>query len=62
MADTEHQMQAQYAQLVRQSAEVLKMRDQLEAERQRALGPAPGTAPAQPTASGSSDTPPEVKW
>lgn len=62
MADTEHQMQAQYAQLVRQSAEVLKMRDQLEAERQRAFGPAPGTAPAQPTASGSSDTPPEVKW
>jgi hypothetical protein len=33
VAETEQKMQAQYAQLVRQSAEALKLREQLEAER-----------------------------
>ena len=35
MAETERRMQDQYAQLVRQSAETSKVRDELEAERRR---------------------------
>lgn len=61
MAETEQRMQTQYAQLVRQSAEALKVRDQLEASRSR-LRNAPSTetaaAPAAPTPGAN----PEVKW
>ena len=61
MAEAERRMQAQYAQLVRQSAEVMKVRDQLEAERQRTHSPAPGSASLTSTAVGA-DAPAEVKW
>jgi hypothetical protein len=65
MRDTEQRMQAQYATLVRQSAEVAKVRDGLEAERVRLRAvPAatpPATSPARavrpPTADSS-----QVKW
>lgn len=60
MAETEQRMQTQYAQLVRQSAEALKVRDQLEVSRSR-LRNAPSTetaaAPAAPTTGNA-----EVKW
>ena len=61
MAETERRMQAQYAQLVRQSAEVMKVRDQLDAERQRTHGPAPGSPSLTSTPAGA-DAPAEVKW
>lgn len=61
MAETERRMQAQYAQLVRQSAEVLKAHDQLDAERQRTHGPAPGSPSLTSTPAGA-DAPAEVKW
>lgn len=56
MAEAEQRMQAQYATLVRQSAEALKVREQLEAERSRARGAAPAGIAATPGAN------PEVKW
>ena len=65
MVETEQKMQAQYAILVRQSAEVTKVREGLEAERAR-LRSVPAAAPSAPppvrpvraTAAGS----PQVKW
>lgn len=59
MADTEKQVQAQYATLVRQSADTLRLREQLEAERAqlRAGTPAP-VAPAEVPAT----NPNEVRW
>ena len=65
MVETEQKMQAQYAILVRQSAEVTKVREGLEAERAR-LRSVPAAAPSGPppvrpvraTAAGS----PPVKW
>lgn len=56
MAEAEQRMQAQYALLVRQSAEALKVREQLEAERSRARGATPAGIAATPA------TNPEVKW
>lgn len=62
MAEAERQMQAQYALLVRQSAEVMKVREQLEAERQRVHGSPPAiTAAAAPAPVGPNPLP-EVKW
>jgi hypothetical protein len=61
MADTNKQMQAQYAVLVRQSAEALKLREQLEAERNRIRSMStvenPPVAPASAPSGGA-----EVKW
>ncbi|MEO7799664.1 MAG: hypothetical protein ABIY47_18265 [Opitutaceae bacterium] len=61
MAETEQRMQAQYVLLVRQSADALKLRAQLETERNRVRSAssaeaAPTTKVAVPTGS------PEVKW
>jgi hypothetical protein len=61
MAETGQQMQAQYAVLVRQSAETLKLREQLEAERNRvrSMSPVENTS-VTPASAPSSST--EVKW
>lgn len=61
MAETEQRMQAQYALLVRQSAEALKLREQLEAERNRIRTALPAeTAPGTPAAVTGGTT--EAKW
>ena len=60
MADTERQMQGQYAQIVRQNAEVLKVRDQLETERIRVRATV-AREPAKPAVTPTEVTP-EVKW
>lgn len=62
MAETDRQMQAQYAVLVRQSAEVLKLRQQLETERQKvhATPAVESSAPTPPPA--ETGTAAEVKW
>ncbi len=60
MADTERQVQAQYALIVRQNAEVLKVRSQLEAERHRLSNQAPGDSPK--TAAGTAEGSTDVKW
>lgn len=61
IVETERQVQAQYAMLVRQSSEALKMREQLEAERARTrVAPPAGTA--APPAGAPAGNPPEVKW
>lgn len=57
MAETERQMQAQYGQLVRQSGEALKLREQLEAERNRAR-----VANASPPAGTPTSVGAEAKW
>lgn len=57
MAETERRMQAQYGQLVRQSGEAVKLREQLEAERS-----GPRLANAGTSASGAVEKSPEVKW
>lgn len=57
VAETERQMQAQYGQLVRQSGEALKLREQLEATRAT-----PRVADAGPAAPVSPEKPAEVKW
>ena len=62
MAEAERQMQAQYAVLVRQSAEVMKVREQLEAERQRVHGGSPAITTAAAPAPVSPNQLPEVKW
>lgn len=61
MAEVERRMQTQYGVLVRQSAEALKVRDQLAAERSR-VRPVPGleAAPATPLAAPSGNA--DVKW
>lgn len=61
MAETEQLMQAQYATLVRQNAEVLKVRAQWEAERNRVSSTAPSELTAAPTAA-NAENPAEVKW
>ena len=62
MAEAERQMQAQYGLLVRQSAEVMKVREQLEAERQRVHGsPLATTTAAAPAPVGTNQLP-DVKW
>jgi hypothetical protein len=65
MRETEQRMQAQYATLVRQSAEVVKVREALDAERAR-LRTAPAATPAA-TSPARSVRPPtadssQVKW
>ncbi len=62
MAEAERQMQAQYALLVRQSAEVMKVREQLEAERQRVHGSPPAITTAAAPAPVGTNPLPEVKW
>jgi hypothetical protein len=59
MAESEKQVQAQYGTLVRQSAEAMRLREQLEAERKqlRAASPIPA-APVEVSAS----NPSEVQW
>lgn len=63
IAETERRVQAQYATLVRQSAEALKLRDQLEAERKRvhAANQTTTSTPAEPAAGTAGSTAP-VKW
>lgn len=61
MAETEQRVQAQYATLVRQSAEALKLREQLEAERSRVRA-APTTAIAAEPAGGTAGSASAVKW
>ena len=62
VAETEQRMQAQYAVLVRQSAEALKLHGQLEAERARLQNtiPANSSAPAPTGATVANST--EAKW
>jgi hypothetical protein len=62
MVEAERRMQAQYALLVRQSAEVMKVREQLEAERQRVHGASPAITTAVAPAPAGTDPLPEVKW
>lgn len=59
VVDTERQVQAQYAALVRQGAETLRLREQLETERAQLRGaPTVSAAPAEVPAS----DPREVRW
>lgn len=61
IVETEGRVQSQYASLVRESAEALKVREQLEAERARArsaVQPATRAAPAVAPTGGTA----EVKW
>jgi hypothetical protein len=60
MAETERRMQAQYAQLVRQSTEAAKLREQLEAERGRLRSGVPPAAPEPVVANATAAT--EAKW
>lgn len=60
MAETERRMQAQYAQLVRQSAEAAKLREQLEAERGRLRSGVPPAASEPVVANATAAT--EAKW
>lgn len=57
MAETERRMQEQYAQLVRESGEILKLRKELEAERTHASAAGTSAPVATTTADGS-----EAKW
>ncbi|AHF89870.1 hypothetical protein OPIT5_06165 [Opitutaceae bacterium TAV5] len=59
VVETERQVQAQYAALVRQSAEALRLREQLEAERAQLRAAAP--PPAAPVELPASN-PNEVRW
>jgi hypothetical protein len=61
MVETEQKMQAQYAILVRQSAEVTKVREGLEAERGRLRAAPPATPPARPVRAPAGDSSP-AKW
>ena len=61
IAEIEQKMQAQYALLVRQSGEALKVRDQLAAERSRVRSVPPVEAmPATPAAAPGGNA--DVKW
>lgn len=60
LAETSQKLQAQYTLLVRQSAEALRAREQLDAERNRVQMPASEPAPASPMATPTSN--PTVKW
>jgi hypothetical protein len=61
MVETERRVQSQYATLVRESAEALKVREQLESERARARAAAPAATSAAPAAAPAGGTA-EVKW
>lgn len=61
LVETEQKMQAQYAILVRQSAEVTKIREGLEAERGRLRAAPPATPPARPVRAPAADSAP-AKW
>jgi hypothetical protein len=61
IAEIEQRMQAQYALLVRQSAEALKLRDQLAAERNR-VRPVPTAEPVSVSPVVASGGNAEVKW
>jgi hypothetical protein len=61
MVDTERRVQSQYATLVRESAEALKVRDQLEVERAHARAPVPAATSAAPAVAPAGGTA-EVKW
>ncbi len=58
MAESEKQAQAQYAALVRQSAEAMRLHEQLEAERRQQQQASP--APAAPQVPATNPT--EVRW
>jgi hypothetical protein len=63
MADTEQKMQAQFALLVRQSAEAIKLREQLEAERRRVRtvsGSETASISTAPAATATENS--QVKW
>lgn len=61
IAEIEQRMQAQYALLVRQSTEALKLRDQLAAERSRVRPvPAAEAVPTSPAAAPGGNA--DVKW
>jgi hypothetical protein len=61
LEETGQKLQAQYAQLVRQSADTLRAREQLDAERNRVRSVPPlEPAPASPTAMPTSN--PTVRW
>ena len=61
IAEMEQRMQSEYASLVRQGVEVIKLRDQLAAERNRLrVVPSAETAAAAPSAGPSGN--PDVKW
>lgn len=60
MAETERRMQAQYAQLVRQSTEAAKLREQLEAEHGRLRSGVPPAASEPVVANATAAT--EAKW
>lgn len=61
MVETEQKMQAQYALLIRQSAEALKLREQLEKERNRVRTiPSGESAPVAPVPAPSGSA--EVRW
>ena len=60
MSETERRMQAQYAQLVGQSTEAAKLREQLEADRSRLRSGVPPAA-SEPVAAHAT-APTEAKW
>lgn len=61
IAEMEQRMQSEYASLVRQNAEVIKLRDQLAVERNRLrVVPSAETASVAPTTVPSSNS--DVKW
>lgn len=63
VTDTEQKMQTQYALLVRQSAEVLKLREQLEVERSRVhLTSGSETASVSHATIPAAGENPQVKW
>ena len=62
MAETEQRMQVQYTVLVRQSAEALKVREKLEAERSRARSAAPADFPSAPPVGATVSNSTEAKW
>jgi hypothetical protein len=61
MAEAERRVQSQYASLVRESAEALKVREQLEAERARTWAAATSATRATPAVAPTGGTS-EVKW
>ncbi len=60
MAETQQRMETQYAQLVRQSAEAAKLREQLEAERNRLRSGAPTPVAESVVPNATAST--EAKW
>ena len=61
MVETGRRLQAQYATLVRESAEAVKVREQLEVDRAR-MRSAPPAGTAVSPASALAGNPTEVKW